>query len=113
MRELLAGPLPRGWFTIEAVDPPFCRPVPMDRSRLAVALANLERVEVLGLQEDHAGWAARLARRAGWPTPSGRRLNAGPGGEPASPGLRRRIAADNALDVELYERARELVAAGA
>jgi hypothetical protein len=42
----------------------------------------------------------------------GARKNATPDAdiEPVDPGLRRRIAADNAIDIEFYEYAKELVA---
>ncbi len=104
--------MPPGAFMFEAVDPPLSQPAEVGRPQLDVALANLERVEVLGIQERYDEWLARLSLRAGWSErPAERRNVSDPGTVSAS--FRRRIEADNAFDVELYERARELVEATA
>lgn len=81
--------------------------VEFDRDRLERAKANLATVDVVGLQERFTDFWDELRTRHGL------RL-----GEPdhtnrtrpveVAPELRARIAADNALDAELYEFAREL-----
>jgi hypothetical protein len=73
---------------------------------LTRALQRLHTVDVVGFQEQFDAFAGELTRRFGWEL--GKNLNANwtqPVEVPAS--FRRRIAEDNALDVELYERARE------
>jgi hypothetical protein len=69
------------------------------------AQARLATVDVIGFQEEFDRFADELARRYGWEL--GKNLNANwtaPVDVPDS--FRRRIAEDNALDVELYEYAR-------
>ncbi len=77
------------------------------RGRLERAKERLATVDVVGLQERFDEFCQDLTGRFGWDL-----------GEPvhtnrsetthASPALRARIAADNAMDVELYEFARRL-----
>jgi Sulfotransferase family len=78
--------------------------VSVDDRRLADALANLERVDVLGVTEDLDSMLATLVERYGWHVAPSYVLNATTGGTVAE-SFRHRIAADNAADVELYERA--------
>jgi hypothetical protein len=87
--------------------------IDVDASRLAVAKANLATIDVVGLTERYDDFLGTVAERFGWRVKRDARLNASPGddGPPVSTWLRRRIAEDNAIDVELYEHARELVAA--
>ncbi len=81
--------------------------VTVDDRRLADAAANLERVDVLGLTEDLDSMLATMVSRYAWRVAPAYVLNATARADvPES--FRRRIAADNAADIELYERARQL-----
>jgi hypothetical protein len=85
--------------------------IDVDAARLELAKRNLARVEVIGLTERYGEFLDTLRGRFGWQLSEQARLNAA-GGPPEEPGaLRRRIAADNAIDIEFYEYARELHAA--
>ena len=64
---------------------------------------------MVGLQEDFDPFCHLLETRFGWHLGEALVANHTPHVE-VGPELRRRIAADNALDVELYAFARELVA---
>jgi len=77
------------------------------------AKANLESIDVVGLQDDFESFCDELTRRFGWklgrPTHTNR-------SEPAADDddngdLHDRIVSDNALDLALWEHARKLVAA--
>jgi len=106
--------------------------IPMDEDRLALAKANLERVDVLGLTDRFDDLLAELRARLGWSIVDGARRNegaappvsarlrngeSGPEGVARTPAadievsdsLRERIAADNQLDIALYEHARAVV----
>ncbi len=79
--------------------------IDVDDRRLAFACTNLERVDALGLSERQPEFLAELERRFGWHF--GQLRNRRVSDEPweASASLRRRIAGDNAADVELYAHA--------
>jgi hypothetical protein len=83
--------------------------IDFDRERLERAKAGLATVDILGLQEHFEAFCAELTDRFGWdlgtPLWANRTL---PADIPQS--LIEQIAADNALDVELYEHAVELCA---
>jgi len=83
--------------------------VDFDPSHLERAQRGLASVDVVGLQEDFEPFVAELERRFGWDLGPPVRANHT---DPADvdDALRERIAADNALDVELYQYARRLVA---
>ncbi len=88
------------------------RPISIDAERLALAKANLAKVDVVGLTEDYDGFVTELKRRFGWwpgagPNLDRRRLVSSEPWE-ASPALRRRIAEDNAYDIEFYAYAKTL-----
>ena len=76
------------------------------------AKANLAKVDVLGLNEGYGDFVADLRRRFGW-WPSGlnspARTNVSSEPWAVSEALRRQIARDNALDLEFYDYARQLV----
>jgi serine O-acetyltransferase len=84
----------------------------VDESRFKVAIEHLEKVDVIGFTEHYDAFIAELRERFGW-WPAGLdtkgKANLSREGWDVSPGLRDRIAADNAYDVELYRHARELV----
>jgi hypothetical protein len=85
--------------------------VDVDAERLAAAKANLATVDVVGLTERYQEFLDDLEARFGWTVPREARQNVTPpdDDEPLSDELRRRIASDNAIDVELYAYAKELV----
>jgi hypothetical protein len=79
-------------------------------ARLAVAKQNLTRVDLIGITERYGEFLGMLRARFGWRLSEEARMNAATEVHEESPGLRRRIASDNAIDIEFYEYARELVA---
>lgn len=81
--------------------------VEVDERRLEIAKANLERVDVIGLQERFPEFLEELARRYGWSfgDVNDRHLS---GKATISDAFRRRIAEDNAADLEFYAHARSL-----
>jgi len=83
--------------------------IDVDDARLALAKRNLARVDVIGLTEQYGEFLDTLRDRFGWQLSEQARLNAAGGAPEESGPLRSRIAADNAIDVEFYEYARELV----
>lgn len=87
--------------------------IDVDGDRLARAKAHLAEVEVLGLQERYDEFLDEAEAVFGWTIVRGARKNATPAesATPVDPALRRRIEADNALDLELYAHAVELVEA--
>ncbi|MGQ0830569.1 MAG: hypothetical protein ACT4OV_02720 [Microthrixaceae bacterium] len=92
----------------EMTSVPLLARIAHDRAHLELAKHNLEhRIDVMGLQEDFEHFcgvlAARLTVDLGDPRHANRTSP-----QPVSDDLRRRIAHDNRLDVELYEFAVEL-----
>jgi hypothetical protein len=82
--------------------------IEVDSERLEIAKRNLERLDVLGLSERFDDFLDQLARRFGWrvdPVPS---LGVSIEGWDVSPSFRRRIAADNAVEVAFYEHAKTM-----
>ena len=88
--------------------------ITVDADRLAGARANLANVSVVGLNERYGEFVQELRTRFGW-WPEGLddrgRANVSAEPWPVSAALRARVARDNAFDLELYEYAKELVAA--
>jgi hypothetical protein len=91
---------------------PIQEPITVDDRRLAVAKANLAKVQVVGLTSRYADFIAELRTRFGW-WPKGLDLSghANVSMEPweIRPSLRRRIADENSHDVEFYRYAEGLV----
>lgn len=83
--------------------------LPVDDRRLQRAVAALESVEVVGLQSDFDAFLDQLWRRYRWRLPAWHRRRVASAGAPVPEALRRRIAEDNAHDVEFHARAVELV----
>jgi hypothetical protein len=83
--------------------------IDVDERRLAVATANLEKVDVLGLQDRYRSFLADIERRFGWTLARQPDRNVSDGSREVSPAFRRRIEQDNAADVELYQHARRLL----
>jgi len=81
--------------------------IDLDRRRLRRAKRALRELDEFGLQHDLEGFAQRLAGRFGWQLgPTVHENVTTPADVPDS--FRRRIADDNALDMELYEYATKL-----
>ena len=75
--------------------------------RLARAKANVEQLDVLGLQDRLEDFCTELTARFGWDLGAPLHANR-TAAEDAPAALRARIAADNALDIELWHHAREV-----
>lgn len=84
--------------------------VDFTRGHLERAKEQLARVDVVGLQEDFESFCDELSAKFGWDLGPAEYANRT---EPVdvAPAFAERIAHDNALDIELYEFARKLVAA--
>jgi len=86
--------------------------ISVDDTHAARAARNLEQLDVVGLSEDYGAFVDELRRRFGW-WPAGvdlsgrANVNAEVADLPAS--MLRRIARDNAYDLELYAAAVRLV----
>ena len=74
------------------------------------AKANLESIDVVGLQDDFESFCTELTQRFGWKLGRPAHTNRTDPVAEEEAGLRDRIVSDNALDLELWEHARELVA---
>jgi hypothetical protein len=99
-------------FSMTLADQPegYMQVIDIDEARLAHAKDNLAALEVLGLTERYDDFLDDVAARFGWHVGRDVRLNEAPPGEaPISDAFRRRIADDNAIDIDLYEHARALV----
>lgn len=83
----------------------------IDEGRLEVAKENLAAAEVVGLTERYPDFLDAVETRFGWTVTRAARHNETPRDamQPVSGALRRRIAIDNAIDVDFYEYARQLV----
>jgi len=89
------------WAILKVVD--------LTPQRLADAKANVEQLDVLGLQDELEAFCTELTARFGWDMGAPLHANR-TAAENVPVALRRRIAADNALDAELWEHAREVYA---
>jgi hypothetical protein len=100
-------------FSLQESDRPenYMHVIDVDEARLAIARANLAKIDVLGLTERYDEFLDECRARFGWQIVRGARKNVTPPEDvdPVPQSLRRRIAADNALDMELYAYATELV----
>lgn len=94
--------------TVEEMTNGALSPVVVDDARVATAADNLEhRIDVMGVQEDFEGFCEVLATTFGWDLGDPVFMNRTKP-TPATGALRRRIAADNAADIELYDFAASL-----
>jgi hypothetical protein len=82
--------------------------IEIDERRLELAKANLEQVDVLGIQEQYQEFVDELRDRFGWrfDRAGNRRVSREEWDVSAS--FRKQIADDNAADLELYEHARRV-----
>jgi hypothetical protein len=83
----------------------------IDEARLDAAKANLAKVDVIGITENYGDFLHELTDRYGWRIQFGLRKNVTPAEEvePVSGSFRSRIADDNAIDIEFYEYATDLI----
>jgi len=79
-----------------------------DEERIDMAKANLEAMDVVGLQDDFEDFCRALEARFGWDLGEPVRINQTTP-EPVDPSFRERVAEDNFADVELYRFAADLV----
>lgn len=94
--------------TPEEMDASALTHVDFTPERLERAKEQLAAVDVIGVQEEFEAFCHQLTQRFGWDLGSSLRANRSRPME-ADPGLRRRLAEENADDVALYEFACELV----
>ena len=80
----------------------------MDRGRLEHAKAALGEVDAVGLQERFDEFGVELERRFGWQIDERWRFHVSRDEPEIADSFRRRIAEDNAFDMEFYEFAVEL-----
>jgi hypothetical protein len=95
--------------TVEDNPRSYMDPLEVDAARLELAKANLAKVDVVGTQEDFDDLLAALRHRFGWNIGSVPDIHVNPGRD-VPDSFRRRIAEDNAADVEFYAYAQELCA---
>jgi hypothetical protein len=80
--------------------------IDVDAERLEMAKRNLERIDVIGIQERFDALVAELERRFAWRRAHVPNQNVDPGARTAvPPSFRRRIAEDNRADMEFFEYA--------
>lgn len=80
-------------------------PIEIDDRRLETAKANLEQVDHLGLTEELPELLSELERCYGWDVANPGAVNVSEIDAEVSPSFRRRIAEDNAADMEFYRYA--------
>ncbi len=86
------------------------QPVELDERSFATAIERLDTIDIVGTTNDLVGFSTRLAERTGLPLATLGHENQATDNETADSELRRRIAADNELDLALYEYAEGLLA---
>jgi len=123
LRQLLRFDEANGWSRIEEVyEHPLTRhltdyqvrqfsravdddPLELDDSHLTRALERLDTVELVGFTDRYDAFTQDCFERYGWDCRDGERLQVAPGEIVVDPAFRRRLAADNAVDVEFYRAA--------
>ena len=119
LEEIYANPLRFTWFIhnhmvkmlstrTDEVREGMMSHVELTRHHLDQAIENLTAIDLVGLQESFDDFCEELESRYGWDLGEPRFANRTRRAE-ASASFKKRIAADNALDVELYQHATELV----
>jgi len=100
-------------FSMQESDDPesYMDVIDVDEARLAIAKMNLAEVDIVGVTERYDDFLDEIEARFGWRVKREARANATPSNDtrPVSESLRRRIVDDNAIDIELYEYAKQLV----
>lgn len=79
--------------------------IAVDEARLDIAKANLERIDIMGLQERSHDVLAAVADRYGWSLEGVEDQHIGRDDWSIPDSFRERIANDNAIDIELYRYA--------
>jgi len=87
---------------------PLTQSVALDEAHLDRAVQNLERIDVVGLQDRFEDFCTALEARFGWDLGAPRFANRTTP-QPVADALRQRIAADNGLDAALYRHAQRMV----
>ena len=82
--------------------------IDIDDDRLQIAQSNLEQVEVLGLQAHYDEFVDEMRQRFGWDCPPVRSMRVSTEDWDVSSDFRRRIASDNAADLEFYQYAQQV-----
>jgi len=82
--------------------------IDVDDQRLEIAKENLEKVDVIGLQESYDEFLDLLRQRFGWRFDRGRNRRVGREQWEVAPDFRRRIVEDNAADMAFYEHAKRV-----
>lgn len=82
--------------------------IEIDGARLAIAMDNLERLDLLGLTDRYDDFLTGVQDRYGWTVNHVPNLRVSTDGWDVPRSFRSRIAAENAADVAFYERAREI-----
>jgi len=97
-------------FCLEPDDEPvtYMHVVEIDDARLATAKRNLATVDVIGFTEEYDAFIDAMRTRYSWRFGEVAPWHVSNEPWPASDGLKRRIADDNAADIEFYEFARDL-----
>jgi hypothetical protein len=95
-----------GRFSLEWIAPS-TGVINVDEDRLAIAKQNLAEIEVVGVTERLGGFLQQLVKRYDWVIKSAPHRHAGID-ETISSDFRKRIAIDNAFDLELYDYAKSL-----
>ncbi len=85
-------------------------PIEFTPDHLERAKDALVTIDAVGFQEDFEDFCRELVVRFGWDLGEPKSLNSSEANVDISDDFRARIAEDNALDIELYEFARELAA---
>ncbi len=83
-------------------------PMDVDDRRLQIAKENLAKVDLVGVNDRYDEFVAQMRARFGWTFADLPDKRVGSERWEVDDALRRRIARDNAADVELYEYARRL-----
>lgn len=97
-------------FCLEPDDEPvtYMHVVEVDDARLTSAKHNLAQVDVIGFTEEYDAFMDTMQRRYSWHFGPVAPWHVSKEPWPASDELKRRIAGDNAADIEFYEFARSL-----
>jgi hypothetical protein len=82
--------------------------IEVDDRRVEIAKRNVDRLDVLGLNDRYHEFLARVHERFGWRIRTVEDQRVASDDWQVQPSLRRRIADDNAADVEFYEYAKDL-----
>jgi hypothetical protein len=82
--------------------------IEVDRARLEIAKQNLQKTDIVGLQERYDEVLDAVGRRFGWTMGHVENTHVSKGEWTVSDALRARIAEDNQLDIEFYEFAQKL-----